>query len=188
MSSDIGKSLALQYSKDGFVVVGTYRQEKSIADICGTPNIHFLQCDISDKENMKMVVQEYKTIHDPWDIFISCVGTMEPIGNFFTCDFDTWEHSIRDNSTAQLRFLHEIYVHHRKGVSPSDVVFIAGGSVNGTFKNYSAYCASKILLLKMCELLNDENDDLSVFSVGPGWVRTKLHNETLRNQKNAAQH
>jgi len=109
---------------------------------------------------------------------------MEPIGKFFKCDFDTWEQSIRVNSTAQLRLLHEIYPLRRKG-STCHVVFFAGGGTNNPFTNYSAYCAAKIMLIKICELLDDENKDLNVFIIGPGWVRTKIHNQTL-NSRSAA--
>jgi hypothetical protein len=31
----------------------------------------------------------------------------------------------------------------------------------------------------MCELLDAENPELNVFIVGPGWTRTKTHNEIL---------
>lgn len=37
----------------------------------------------------------------------------------------------------------------------------------------------------MCELLDDENNDMNVFIVGPGFVRTKTHLETIKAGKNA---
>lgn len=185
MSSDIGKALAGYYSSEGYTVVGTYRQKTSISGIHSDKNIHFLRCDVSDKNSVKKAVREYKSKYAPWNIFISCIGTMEPIGNFFTCDFDSWEESVINNSTSQLRFLYEIHEYRRKEKGLSHVVFFAGGGTNGAFKNYSAYCVSKILLIKMCELLDDENDDLNVFIVGPGWVRTKIHSQTLESQRNA---
>jgi NAD(P)-dependent dehydrogenase (short-subunit alcohol dehydrogenase family) len=61
----------------------------------------------------------------------------------------------------------------------SHVVFFAGGGTNNPFPSYSAYCVGKIALIKMCELLDDENPDLNVFILGTGWVRTKIHEQTL---------
>lgn len=58
-------------------------------------------------------------------------------------------------------------------------MFMAGGGTNNPFTNYSAYAASKIFLIKMAELLDDESADLNVFVVGPGFVRTKIHGESL---------
>ena len=37
----------------------------------------------------------------------------------------------------------------------------------------------------MCELLYNENPDLNVFIAGTGWVRTKIHDQTLTAGKNA---
>jgi hypothetical protein len=37
----------------------------------------------------------------------------------------------------------------------------------------------------MAELLDDETPDLNVFVIGPGYVRTKIHDETLRNAERA---
>jgi NAD(P)-dependent dehydrogenase (short-subunit alcohol dehydrogenase family) len=109
---------------------------------------------------------------------------MNPIGKFFKCNFDKWEHSVVINSISQLRFLHKIYPLRRKNCI-CNVVFFAGSGTNNPFTNYSAYCSSKIMLIKMCELLDDENKDLNVFIVGPGWVRTKIHDQTIKSRYGA---
>ena len=68
---------------------------------------------------------------------------------------------------------------YRRRERMSNVVFFAGGGTNSPLPDLSAYAASKIFLMKMCELLDDENEDLNVFIVGPGWVKTKIHEEVL---------
>jgi len=45
--------------------------------------------------------------------------------------------------------------------------------------NYSAYTISKIALIKMCELLDAEIPDTNFVILGPGWVKTKIHQATL---------
>ena len=52
-------------------------------------------------------------------------------------------------------------------------------STNPTFNNYSAYTVSKIGLIKFCELLSSEYEDVKIRIVGPGFVKTKTHCETL---------
>jgi NAD(P)-dependent dehydrogenase (short-subunit alcohol dehydrogenase family) len=59
-------------------------------------------------------------------------------------------------------------------------VLFAGAGTNNAAVNYSAYCVSKILLIKMCEMLAAENPDLNATIIGPGMVRTKIHEQTLR--------
>lgn len=184
IGSDIGKALAERYLREGCVLAGTYRHKNSIESLLFKRNLPLFKCDIGRKSSVNRCVSEFKKSAEPWDILISCVGSMEPIGKFFEVDFDKWEQSVLINSMSQLRFLHEIYPYRRKGKT-CHVVFFAGGGTNNPFTNYSAYCAAKIMLIKMCELLDDENKDLNVFIVGPGWVRTKIHGQTLNSRSGA---
>lgn len=186
VSSDIGFRLAQDFNAEGGKVFGTYRQNEfpmSVSDVAG---LTLFNCDITDKKSIHSTKEKFQKLACPWDTFISCIGTMEPIGNFFECDYDEWENSVITNSLAQLRFLHNLYpLRQKKKIS--NVVFFAGGGTNNPFKNYSAYCISKIMLIKMCELIDDEYDDINVFIIGPGWVRTKMHNQTLKNSLSAGE-
>ena len=184
IGSGIGEALARLYIKNGYSVTGTYRHAGSVKELSSVSGVRLLKCDVSSRASVKRCLDAYKKSARPWNIFISCVGTMEPIGRFFDCDFDDWETSVAVNSLAQLRFLHGIYpFRHKRGVSHA--VFFAGGGTNNPLPNYSAYCASKIMLIKMCELLDNENPDLNVFIVGPGWVRTRIHAQTLDSRSRA---
>ena len=184
LSSDIGRALAERYLTEGCRVVGTFRQRIDFSDATG--RLHLLPCDVQSPESIRQAVAAYDALREPWDVFISAVGTEEPIGPFFDCDFDAWEQSVIVNSTAQLRVLHALYSRRRRG-QIAQAVFFAGGGTNSPFANYSAYCVSKISLIKMCELLADENPDLNVFILGPGFVRTKIHQQTLKNRAAAGQ-
>jgi hypothetical protein len=65
------------------------------------------------------------------------------------------------------------------------VILWAGGGVNNATKYYSAYTVSKIAQIKITELLNHELKNVSFTILGPGWVKTKIHKQTLNNPKNA---
>ena len=45
--------------------------------------------------------------------------------------------------------------------------------------NYSSYTVSKIALIKLVELLNEELVDVTLSILGPGWVRTNIHKQSL---------
>jgi NAD(P)-dependent dehydrogenase (short-subunit alcohol dehydrogenase family) len=83
------------------------------------------------------------------------------------------------NALAPLRLVRRLYPMRRRAAPPA-VAFFSGSGTNNAAPAYSAYCASKILLIKMCELLDAESDDTSFFIIGPGIVRTKIHEQTLR--------
>jgi NAD(P)-dependent dehydrogenase (short-subunit alcohol dehydrogenase family) len=61
------------------------------------------------------------------------------------------------------------------------VVFFAGGGMNNAVRNFSAYTVSKVMLAKTCELIAHEFPDLRIVIVGPGWVRTKIHDRILEH-------
>jgi len=172
-------SLAERYSSAGNIVVGTYRSEDKLSELRKIPNSYFFFCDVNKKDSISKFTEAYAALGLNWDLFISCAGTLKPIKPFFDCDFDEWSESIHVNAIEQLRVLHSIYPYRNKNEIPT-VIFFAGGGTNNAVSDYSAYTASKIMLIKMTELLDFENKDMSFFIIGPGWVKTKIHNETLQ--------
>jgi NAD(P)-dependent dehydrogenase (short-subunit alcohol dehydrogenase family) len=63
------------------------------------------------------------------------------------------------------------------------VIFFAGGGTNSSTVGFSAYTISKIALIKMTELLDAELPQIRFVIIGPGWVETKIHNQTLSNSQ-----
>jgi NAD(P)-dependent dehydrogenase (short-subunit alcohol dehydrogenase family) len=115
-----------------------------------------------------------------WDALVLCPGTLDPVGPFSVVAFQQWEESITVNFTNQLRVLHALLPVRRAGAGNGPcVLFFAGGGTNNATLNFSAYTVSKIALIKMCELLDAEVQDTRFAIVGPGWVNTKIHQQTL---------
>ncbi len=177
VSSEIGEQLALAYLHDGATVSGTHRGPLP-ASLRGQQNFSSLHCDLTLPRAAGAIREFLRQQAAPWDIFISCVGQLAPVGPFFENAFEPWADAVGINSVAQLRALHAAHPFRRLGQT-CHVVFFAGGGTNNPFPAYSAYCLGKIALIKMCELLDNENPDLNVFAVGTGWVRTKIHEQTL---------
>lgn len=176
-SSDIALELLPFFEKDRINVYGTYRSLSGASEKLSRSS-NFYKCDIAYAEQVEEAVSKFSETGVEWDLFVSAVGQMKPIGKFFEIDFDRWAETVQLNTIDQLRFLHKFYPSRKKN-KIVNVVFFAGGGTNGAFKNYSAYCASKIFLIKMCELLDDEYQDINAFIIGPGWVYSKIHKETI---------
>ncbi|MBM3954301.1 MAG: SDR family NAD(P)-dependent oxidoreductase [Planctomycetota bacterium] len=178
-NADIGNALLRNFAADGWRVGGTYRNTSP--ELTGAPDSaepFFIACDFSLPGFAGEVAERYTSAGREWDVFISAVGTMLPVGPFMETPFADWEQGLRVNLLSQLELVHSLYPYRRPD-KVAHVVLLAGGGTNGPFRNYSAYCLSKIGLIKACELLDDECADLNAFIVGPGWVRTKIHAETL---------
>jgi len=180
ITSDIGTALATRYASEGFTVVGTYRSTKQLNKLTNIPNCRLFSCDINDRQSVARFTKEYVELGLPWDTFISLPASPLPLKAFFRCDFDDWAGSIHINSIEQLRVLHQLYPFRNKE-QVSNVVFFAAGGVNNAVVNFSALTVSKIMLIKMCEFLDAENEDLNIFIVGPGWTKTKTHHLILEH-------
>jgi len=173
LSSDIGKQLASNFAAEGSKVAGTYRNLEAALE-----SAQFIYCDLSIPSTIPAAVRAYEqTRQEPWDLYVSSVGSLDPIGSFFSVDTEEWSRSVEVNSIRQLELLKGLYPFRNKGMA--HVAFFAGAGTNGPAPAYSAYSASKIFLIKMCELLHAENEDLNCFIIGPGVVRTKIHDQTL---------
>ena len=177
-SSDIGASLAAHFLHLGADVVGTYRNLSPRMAELEAAGTRLFPVDITSAEQVLSFAEQLKESAFSWNTLVSAAGMLDPIGSFFSTDFDAWERGVIANSTAQLRVLHAVYG-LRDQSAPVKVIFFAGGGTNGPFDNYSAYCVGKLLLIKMTELLDSECPDLQVSIIGTGWVNTKIHRQTL---------
>lgn len=119
----------------------------------------------------------------PWDLIICCYGVLDPIGSFFAAHGKNWEAAFEVNLFLPLRQVRYLYQYRRPGAS---VCFFSGAGANGPAPTYSAYCVSKIALVKAVECLDAESEDCKFFILGPGMVRTKIQEQTLAAGDRAA--
>lgn len=179
ISSDIGYNLALEWLKEGYQVFGTYRSMSQNCISLKNLGAQLIECNLSNSLSVTNSINYLKEINE-WDAIVIASGTQEPIGPFIDCDFDDWEDSIKVNFTSPMRLLQGILKNIIKNKENSTkVILFSGGGSNGAVPNYSAYTSSKIALTKMCELLGEEIENLTISILGPGWVNTKIHQETL---------
>jgi len=180
VSADIGQNICKFYQKNEVNILATYRRDFSgRVDLERLKGVTLLQCDLTNPVDIKNLSNHFSTTGYCWDFLFSSVGTCEPIGRFFDLKFEDWAYSLDVNMISQLRAIHVLYPFRNK-TKIVDVALLAGGGVNNAFRCYSAYCVAKIGLIKMCELIDDEAEDINIFILGPGFVKTKNHDETLR--------
>lgn len=188
ISSDIGTALAQRWLAQGWTVFGTYRTRSTATAQLEAIGAKLVACDMADNEALEASCTELRHLCLAWDVLVIAAGTTEPIGPFADTDFDTWARSIEINFTSQMHLTHRL-LPSRKTQLPVEpcVIYFAGGGTNSATTNYSAYTVSKIALIKMCELLDAEIPDVRFSILGPGWVNTKIHEETLRAGLNAGE-
>lgn len=180
ISSDIGAALAQRYLLKGWQVFGTYRKMSPIVGLIQKAGGQTIYCNLANKGSIKKACLRLKKMCPQWQVLVVAAGTQKPIGSFMSNNFDAWERSLNINFIGQLRIVHEM-LRLRNNSSPkkTSVLFFAGGGTNNATVNYSAYTISKIALIKMTELLDAEIKNTRFMIIGPGWVKTKIHKETL---------
>jgi len=181
VSSDIGMAMFERWSKNNWDVYGTYRTETDWTKAHNKNRQKFVFCDLSDSVSVSQACSKLRQLCSIWDVLVVLPGTQEPVGPFIDCDFNVWEKSIRVNFINQMRIIQKLLPFRSLSLSEGACVLtFAGGGTNNATLNYSAYTVSKIALIKMCELLDAEIPDTRFAIVGPGWVKTKIHNSTLK--------
>ncbi len=178
-SSDIGRALATHWSSLGWSVYGTYRTRGKEDDALFSRG-HLTFCDILKKDSIRSAAEVLIEQVGAWDVLVFAAASLDPIGPFLETEFDAWEKSVELNFLRQMELLHFLlpYRNLRAELSPT-VIFFAGGGTNGAVVNYTSYAISKLALTKMCEFLDAEIPDTRFAIIGPGWVKTKIHEATL---------
>ena len=174
ITSDIGTGIKKRLEDDDWQVLGTSSTYQSDS---------VFKLDLADPKQVELFANQLTQYKD-WSLLCLFAGTMEPIGTFFDTDFSSWEKNFRINVLSQLKILQMLWEYRAK-FTEVNVCFLAGGGTNSTFDNYSAYCLSKIALIKFVELIGSENTEGKFFIIGPGFMKTKIHNQTLRAGKKA---
>jgi NAD(P)-dependent dehydrogenase (short-subunit alcohol dehydrogenase family) len=185
VSSDIGLALARHWASSGINVIGSYRTMSDDLLLSESIFERLAYCDFTNKDSISSFIKNITSLDFKWDVLVVCPGTMNPIGPFSNCNIDEWERGIAVNLVAPLRILHGLLGNRNKSKLLPLVIFFAGGGVNSAPVNYSSYTTSKIGLIKAVELLDAEFEDVRFSIIGPGWVQTKIHQETLIAQVRA---
>jgi NAD(P)-dependent dehydrogenase (short-subunit alcohol dehydrogenase family) len=182
VSSDIGLALANSWHNKQAEIFASYRTLSPQLQAVQQQFSALLPCDFSDAKSIDSCADALVQQARDWDVLVMCAGTMEPIERFDQCDADAWERGLYINFTGQLRFVRKMLAARREAVGDALplVLFFAGGGSNGAPIHFSSYTLSKIALTKATELLDAELPDVRFAILGPGWVKTKIHAETLR--------
>jgi len=180
-SSDIGTALCRRWASQGIRIFGTYRAHSVAVAALMRDGAKLVPCDLTDRDSIRAACASLRRLCPRWDVLALCPGRLDPIGAFAECEFEEWEASVAVNFTAQMRIIRNLLPLRRlsRGTVPTVLCF-AGGGTNDAPINFSAYIVSKIALIKMCELLDAELPDTRFVIVGPGWVKTKIHDATLK--------
>lgn len=182
-SSDIGAAMCHRWQEKGWRVAGTYRKPSPTVRALRKAGLRIIQCNLASARASGWLIN-LGAVVGPWDVLALATGILDPIGPFEEIGQGSrwhfngaWNRSILVNLTGPLMALHSLLPFRSPDAA---VVTFAGAGTNGPAPNYSAYAVSKVALIKAMELLDAEMPDTRFISIGPGWVRTRIHDQTLK--------
>ena len=182
VSSGIGSAIARHLKDRHWTVSGTSRS--GIPPETAQAVSFGVTCDFAASGSVDAAAAELVSSIDAWDLLVLTPGSMLPIGNFTDTEFEAWIASVDLNLLNQLRFVHRMLPYRRIAKDRRPLcLFLAGGGVNSAPLSFSAYTVSKVALIKATELLDAEEPDVTFTILGPGWIRTRIHEETLASER-----
>lgn len=178
VSSGIGHELCLRLLRENYTVYGTYNNYSEAVEKLKLLGVKLYQCNLLIDDELDECIIKLNNEVTVWHSLYQLQATMNPIGCLTSIDMKQWEESLKLNFTNQIKIIQGLLDNRSRDLTPNVVTF-AGGGTNNAVRNFSVYTISKIALIKMMELLYAEFSDTKFACIGPGWVNTKIHNETL---------
>jgi len=189
----LGKEVALQLAKKGFMLIATARKrkegKKAVEELkkeSGNEHIHFVELDVSSSRDMHTIIQELRSlgIHD-LDVMINNAGVFIDKENATTVSKTALEKTFETNFYGPLTLSQKLLPLLKKSNDGRIINVSSGmGALNGMEGGHAAYRISKSALNSFTVILAAElkNENIKVVSVCPGWVKTDMGGSQAERQ------
>jgi NAD(P)-dependent dehydrogenase (short-subunit alcohol dehydrogenase family) len=185
IDSGLGSIIASHLASKEWQIEGTTRRSGEVSNKYPS-DFNIYNCDFSNLHSIDTCVSQILSLDSDWQVLILAIGSLEPIGDFSSIDFNLWQSSFHTNFIGQMNFIQKLL----RGSSTNSnqlVLTFAGGGTNGSTSNFSSYTLAKIALIKGMELLSTEIPNSKFVSLGTGWMDTPIHTQTIKAGLNAGQ-
>jgi NAD(P)-dependent dehydrogenase (short-subunit alcohol dehydrogenase family) len=185
-SLGIGLACAEECLRQGAAVVVCARGESDLtaahAQLAALPGsrVQAVRADVTVVADVLRVLTAAEALGG-CDGVIHAAGIYGPIGPVTSVDPDAWFAAIRVNLFGTFLMAREACRRMTERGTRGSVVLMSGGGAATPFPNYTAYACSKIGVVRLAETLALEvaTAGIRVNAVAPGFVATRLHEQTL---------
>jgi len=134
--------------------------------------------DIDQVENaINLIENSYGVLHG----VIHSAGVYGPIGKIVDVDPKRWFDAIRVNLYGTFLVTRQSIKRMQKNNIKGKIALFSGGGAATPFPNFTSYASSKVGVVRFSESVALEflDDHISINSISPGFVATRLHEKTL---------
>lgn len=185
-SMGIGLACARKCTEEGATVIIAARNADSLDSALtelneGSEGTHFsYQLDVSDNDQVVKFAEWCGEEFDGVDGVVNCAGIYGSIGKIQDLDIELFTKTVNINLMGTV-YMCRAFVPILKGQGRKKIVNFSGGGAAAPFPRYSAYAVSKAAVVRLTENLAVELDEdgIDVNCIAPGFVATRLHQQTL---------
>ncbi len=141
-----------------------------------------LASDVSSFLNMKFCLSGLSLIRPSWkyaDAMIFTAGTQGPIGRASNVNVDEWDKTVDVNLKGFFHAFRAFYELLRNSSHGGKIIAISGGGSTSSRPRFSAYAAAKCGLVRLVEVLADEEPGMQINAIAPGAIFTQMTREVL---------
>jgi NAD(P)-dependent dehydrogenase (short-subunit alcohol dehydrogenase family) len=183
-SQGIGLAIAKRCVEEGAHVILGARTRADLESAVKTfkGKHHFFPFDVSKIDQ----VEKFADFCKSFDVngLVNCAGLLGPIGKTSEIDLAQFAQTVQVNYLGTVNMcVHFAKIKKGRG----KVVNLSGGGAVAPFLNFSAYASSKAAVVRFSENFAREHlGEIDVNCIAPGFIKTRLHEETLKSGPNAA--
>ncbi len=122
-----------------------------------------------------------------YDILVNNAAIQGPIGPINENDWDEWKDTLITDMFGPVYAMRRAIAYFRKNGIKGRIISISGGGATGSRPNFSAYAAAKVSIVRLSEILADENREygIDINTIAPGAMRTAM-TDAILGAKDAA--
>ncbi len=178
ISSDLACNVAAYLQAKNWHIEGTYRNLSHQIEELSSKGAKLYKLDFNNSSEIEQLFED-KLIAKDWKFSMISPSIIGKLGRFGEINWNEWNKTFQLNSLSQFNLIHKILP--RKIEKEQSILWLWGGpGTNNAPKEHSALILAKIAQIKFVEILNEEYEDLIPIAIGPGWVKTKTHDEVLK--------
>ena len=176
----IGRAIALAYAREGASMTlaarsgGELEETARLAQELGAKT-HVVPTDVTNQAEVDAMVRQTLDRFSKIDILVNNAGIGGPVGLLQDNDVAEWINTIQVNVVGTFlccRAVLPVMIAQDRG----KIVNLAGAGATGAWRNTTAYCTSKVAVVRLTENIWLELDgkNVQVNSLGPGSIDTQM--------------
>jgi 3-oxoacyl-[acyl-carrier protein] reductase len=143
--------------------------------------INGISADVTNLEQVENAINLIEDSYGKLNGVIHSAGVYGPIGKITDVNPESWFDAIRINLFGTFLVSRQSIMRMQKNGVRGKIALFSGGGAASPFPNFTSYASSKVGVVRFSESVALEflDDHISINSIAPGFVATRLHEQTL---------